>query len=309
MPVPQIARNGIESVTFVWDQAVGQVTRDGADLPILGYRLYVYPNPATPPSEKQLRDTAVAVGDIIPIQTTRLEVRRTDPALRGAVTTLAALRMAYRGGLESAFFSANGSATGVAFPDTAATREMDDAKAGAGGVGRAIDIEDLFLEIREEGDGSRPGPRVLFATVNLIGDPDGKLREGTRVKVFLDFGEEGLGEASAEPGKKSTQDLTLEAVVSKSGESGLKADFSGIEGLAKHSRYDASSGQVVFAVPLDTLNAAAGNEKLRASDQGGNRRRLLVWAEAGLGGDLDRVPNTNDRGAPTVVGEVVRFTF
>ena len=40
--------------------------------------------------------------------------------------------MVYRGGLESLHFSANGPQTGLAFPDNAATRQVDDANTGGG---------------------------------------------------------------------------------------------------------------------------------------------------------------------------------
>ena len=34
-----------------------------------------------------------------------------------------------------------------------------------------------------------------------------------------------------------------------------------------------------------------------------------IWAETHRENDRDRVPNTNDGAAPTVAGEVVKFTF
>jgi hypothetical protein len=219
--------------------------------------------------------------------------------------------MVYTGGLQSAYFSANGQATGLAFPDTAVTKEMDDATAGTGAVARAIDIEDLFLEIRQqkgeaEGDA---GQKFLVATVDLVGEPAGRLVEGTTVKVFIDFNDEGLAQAFSEPGKTGTQDITLQAALKQVGAGPVQAEFTGLPGISAHSRIDAANGQVRFIVLLDTVTAAVSNVKLQAADAGGGRRRILVWAESSLGKDLDRVPNTNDGKAPSVAGEVVKFTF
>ena len=221
----------------------------------------------------------------------------------------AALRVVYRGGQQSAYFSANSQPTGLAFPDTAATRPADDASTGKGAVPRAADIEDLFLEIRQrpaERGGDEP---LLFATLELVGEPAGKLQDGTVVRLFLDYGEEGLGDAFAEPGKGGTQDLTLQATLTRKGEGALTAEFSGHPALAAGSRLEAGTGRVVFVLPIKALIDGVDAAKLRAADAGAGRRRLLVWADSTLRTATDRVPNTNDGGAPTVAGETVKFTF
>ncbi|MFQ5768257.1 MAG: hypothetical protein ACE5ID_09785, partial [Acidobacteriota bacterium] len=105
IPVPLLVRNGTDSVSFVWEQAAGQTSRDGAALPILGYRLYVYPNPITPPNEKQLQEASRPLKAILPADTTSFDLPRSDPALAAAVTLSAAIRVVYRGDLESAYFS------------------------------------------------------------------------------------------------------------------------------------------------------------------------------------------------------------
>ncbi len=311
IPVPVVIQNGMDKISLVWEQAAGQVSRDGAPLPIQGYRLFVYPNPVNPPTEKELRDKAVPVGDVIPLGTTSLELDRNNPVLKGTVTLSGALRVVYTGGAESAYFSANGQATGLAFPDTAVTKEMDDAAAGAGGVARAIDIEDLYLEIRQQKGESDtdPGRSFLVVTVDLVGEPAGKLAEGTTVKVFIDFNDEGLAQVFSEPGKTGTEDITLQATLKQSGDGPVRAEFTGLPGMAAHSRVDSTHGQVRFVVPLDAVTGAVSNAKLQAADAGGGRRRILVWAETSRGNDTDRVPNTNDGKAPSVAGEVVKFTF
>ncbi|MFQ5767157.1 MAG: hypothetical protein ACE5ID_04150, partial [Acidobacteriota bacterium] len=200
--------------------------------------------------------------------------------------------------------------TGLAFPDTAVTHEVDDPGAGAPAVSRAIDIENLFLEVRETGETSaHPATKLFYATVDLVGDPAGKLNDGTRVDLFIDFNEEGLAETFNEPGKKSPEDLTLSATLKREGKDPLKATFSGLKGLGTYSKIDTSEGRVVFAVPLADLLDSVDNQRLRASDVGGHRRRVLIWAASSRAKDLDRVPNTNDGGSPTVAGEVVKFTF
>ena len=308
-PVPLLVRNGDDKLSFVWEQASAQESRDGAPLPIEGYRLYVYPNPVTPPTEADLQESAQAVGDTLSLTTTSLDLPRADGALKGAVTLSAALRLVYSGGVESLYFSANGPATGLAIPDPSATGEMDDAESGADSVSRAIDIETLFLEVRQKKTAQDTDEAMLFATVDLVGEPTGKLLEGTTVRLFIDFNDDGLADAFEEPGEKGTEDITLSAEVRSSGGGPLQARFAGLPGVEAHSRLDRDQARVVFAVPLKQLTGAVSNEVLRASDVGGGQRRILVWVETTRKKDRDRAPNTNDGGAPTVAGEVVKFTF
>jgi len=308
IPVPILARNGLDKITLNWDQATDQISRDGANLPIKGYRLYVYPNPVNPPTEAELAEKALPVGEVIPVDTTSMELDRSTPGLEDMVTLTPVFKLVYGGDLESRYFSANGQATGMTFPDTAATRPMDDASTGSGAVGRSIDIEDLFLEVRQAAGASGTQADYLMATVDLVGEPDGQLVEGTRVKLFLDFNEEGLAATFDEPGKTGTADITVEATVGKADGKKAALTFAGLPGIETHSG-STGRGRVVFALPLDKVLAAADNEKLRAADVGGGRRQVLVWAEAARGQDVDHVPNTNDGKAPTVAGEVIRFSF
>ena len=308
IPVPLMQRNGMDKISMIWEQASGQISRDGASLPVLGYQLYVYPNPIQPPTEAELAEKAIPVGDVIPVDTTSWEMDRGAAGLGETVTLSAALKVVYQGGLESMYFSANGPLTGLAFPDTSATGAMDDAATGSGGVGRAIDIEQIFLETREVANSSGVDQTYFMATVDIIGEPDGQLVEGTSVKVFIDFNEEGLAATFDEPGKKDTADITLQASVGKADGGAAAVSFSGMSGIATRSHM-AGSGRVVFAVPLDQILAAADNSKLRAADVGGGRRQILVWAETSRDKDVDHVPNTDDGKSPTVAGEVIKFSF
>jgi len=308
IPVPIMQRNGMDKIALVWEQATGQISRDGAGMPITGYQLYIYPNPTNPPTEKELAEKAIKVGEVIPVDTTMWELDRAAAGLKDTVTLAPALKIVYAGGLESMYFSANGPMTGLAFPDTAATHDMDDAATGSGGVGRNIDIEQIFLETRQVAGESGADQTYFLATVDLIGEPDGQLVEGTRVRVFVDFNEEGLASTFDEPGKKDTADITLEATVGKKDGDTAAVKFSGLGGIEARSRM-AGNGRLTFAVPLAGILGAANNEKLRAADAGGGRRQILVWAETSLGKDMDVVPNTNDGKAPTVAGEVIKFSF
>ena len=56
IPVPVLARNGVDRISLRWNAAGGQESRDGAPMPVIGYQLFVYPNPATPPTEKELTE-------------------------------------------------------------------------------------------------------------------------------------------------------------------------------------------------------------------------------------------------------------
>jgi hypothetical protein len=308
IPVPIMQRNGLDKIAIFWEQATDQISRDGAGLPITGYQLYVYPNPINPPTEKELADKAIKVGDVIPVDTTMWEIDRATADMKDTVTLSAALKLVYGGGLESMYFSANGPMTGLAFPDTAATHEMDDAATGSGGVGRNIDIEQIFLETRQVAGAAGVDQSYFLATVDVIGEPDGQLVDGTRIRVFIDFNEEGLASTFEEPGKKDTIDITLEASVAAKDGSSAAVTFSGLGGIDAHSRL-AGNGRVTFAVPLAGVLDAADNDMLRAADAGGGRRQILVWAETSLGDDTDVVPNTNDGKAPTVAGEVIKFSF
>ncbi|MFQ5719183.1 MAG: hypothetical protein ACE5IK_06510 [Acidobacteriota bacterium] len=308
-PVPIIIRNGDDAVSLVWEQAAAAVSRDGAPLPIEGYHLYVYPDPVTPPTEPELQEAAIQVGDLIPVTTTSMDLARSDPALARLVTFSAAIRVVYSGGVETLHFSANGPATGVAFEDTSATSETDDATAaGGGGVSRAIDIEHLFAEIRKVKNAQDADQDMFVSTVDLVGEPTGKLLAGTTVRVFIDFNDEGLADTAEEPGKSAHADVTLSATIAAEGGGVPHTKFSGVKGIEAHSRVDSKTGHVVFAVPMDELLASVSNAKLRASDVGG-KRRILIWAESAREKDRDRVPNTNDGDGPTIASEAVAFTF
>ncbi|MFQ5670384.1 MAG: hypothetical protein ACE5HD_07705 [Acidobacteriota bacterium] len=309
LPVPLLVRNGVKTVSFAWEEPASQVSRDGAPLPITGYRLFIYPNPVSPPSQADLEASAVAVEKDLPLSTTRLELPRSDAALSKAVTFSAALHLVYSGGLESLYFSANNRPTGVAFADTASTKETDDAAAGTGAVARAIDIEDVFLEIRQKKDPAGADLPLFYATVDLVGEPAGKFLDGTTVKLLIDFNSHGLAEASSEPGKKSSPDVTLEARLHRQGKNPIQADFSGLPHLAAESSLDSTHGRVVFAAPLSDLTGAVNDQKLRSADIGNRQRRVLIWAESRRENDLDRAPNTNDGGPPSVAGEVIPFIF
>ena len=297
----------MDAITLIWEQAASQVSRDGATLPVEGYQIYIYPNPSNPPTEKELNDKAVPVSEILPVDTTTWDLQRSLPALNQAVTMIPALKLLYRGGHQSLYFSANGPSTGITFPDTAATKEMDDAATGSGAVRRAIDIEDLFLETRQVKGENGADVAYLVATVDLIGEPDGSLQEETAVRLFIDFNEEGLGGTFEEPGKSDTADITLVAALNKDGEGKLATTFTGLPGISSKSRL-AGGGRLIFAVPLAEVTAAAGNERLRAADVGG-RHQVLVWADSKKGKDVDHVPNTDDGKSPSVAGEVIKFTF
>ena len=308
IPVPLVQRNGMDAITLVWEQAASQVSRDGATMPVEGYQIYVYPNPSNPPTEKELVDSAIPVGEMLPVDTTTWDLKRSLPALSDTITMIPALKILYRGGHESLYFSANGPSTGLTFPDTAATKEMDDAATGSGGVGRAIDIEDLFLETRQVKDENDADEAYLVATVDLVGEPAGTLQDGTEVRLFIDFNEEGLGSTFDEPGKKDTADITLVATLAKGRDGKLAATFKGLPSVSSRSLLG-SQGRFMFVVPLEEVTAAAGNEKLRAADVGGGRRQVLIWADSRKGTDVDHVPNTDDGKAPSVAGEVIKFTF
>jgi hypothetical protein len=309
IPVPLVARNGIEELVFVWDPGENQMSRDGAPLPLKGYRLYLFPNPVNPPTEGELSEVALPVGDVIPLETTFVTVKRSDAAVAGAVTVSAALRMVYTGDLESAHFSANGQLSGLAFPDTAATKEMDDAATGTGGAARAIDIEDIYLEIRQKKIDEQTDQAYFYATLDLVGEPAGQLVEGMTAKIHLDFNDEGLASAFSEPGKSDTQDITLEVRLEKGSDDRVRPAFSGLPGIETHSGLDTGTGRLVFAVPLENVLDAVDNQKLQAADVGGGQRQILVWAETSRESDVDRVPNTDDGKAPNVAGEVIRFKF
>ncbi len=308
IPVPLVQRNGMDAITLVWEQAASQTSRDGATLPVEGYQIYIYPNPTNPPTEKELVESAIPVSEMLSADTTAWDLKRSLPALSTTITMIPVLKILYRGGHQSLYFSANGPSTGLTFPDTAATKEMDDAATGSGGVGRAIDIEDLFLETRQiKGENDIDEP-YLVATVDLLGDPAGTFQDGTEVRLFIDFNEEGLGNTFDEPGKKDTADITLVATLAKGSNGKLVTTFKGLPGVSSRSLLG-DEGHFTFVVPLKELIAAAGNEKLRAADVGGGRRQVLVWADSRKGKDTDHVPNTDDGKAPSVAGEVIKFTF
>jgi hypothetical protein len=144
--------------------------------------------------------------------------------------------------------------------------------------------------------------------------------------VDLDFGEPedvhtvpvSIFNAPTEPGVggHNTQDVTVSAKLGQGsgnrnggGRFGTGVTINGVAGVQKLSRVNQLDGVISFVIPINSLIATANTEEKAASglDQNplGDRRRARCGR--GAGNELDRAPNTNDNGNPTITDEVSIF--
>jgi len=174
-------------------------------------------------------------------------------------------------------------------------------------------------------------PSLIF-TMSLIGAGSEPQLVDAEYEVYLDFGEEGLGDYTEEPGliskdpKKGTADVRLkldlkEKKKKKKGGEKARSPFKGLDGIEWLSQVDQTTGAIEFIIPVSELQAKANDEQAAACGFDRYHREsvdFLLWfrtkktvgegTEAGI--ELnDRAPNTNDNLAPTIASEAIEFTI
>lgn len=115
IPCPTLMENGLETLTYGWEEAANAAVTFGSPDPILGYDLYLLPDPTTSPTDTDLADRAVKVMSL-PKQQTMVTLNRASinalPGLEDSATYVAALKLDYAAGAESLFFSCNSAPSG-----------------------------------------------------------------------------------------------------------------------------------------------------------------------------------------------------
>ena len=140
IPCPTIVENGLSTITFGWEEAVNNSTRDGAPAGVAGYGLSVVPNPLAAPTDGDVGMYGVEVATTA-YGTTMATVDRATlgatPGLVGSTIYSANLALDYVYGKESMYTSCNSAATGYA---TLADE--------AGDAPFVVDVEQAWYEIR-----------------------------------------------------------------------------------------------------------------------------------------------------------------
>ena len=167
-------------------------------------------------------------------------------------------------------------------------------------------------------------PAMIF-TMNVVGAGSDPQLVDSEYEVYIDFGEEGLADATEEPGLAggagvlwtgtADRKLSFKSVEKKGKKS---SPFAGLDQLEQLSGFDQSTGSIEFVIPVAELQAAATAAQAAASgldQQPFGRVSLLVWFRTkntvkGRRRDpdiirIDRAPNTEDNLEPTIVGEAL----
>src|SRR5207249_2959507 len=149
---------------------------------------------------------------------------------------------------------------------------------------------------------------VLIDVVGPLGANNSDFR------FLLDFGEPqkigrqflSLKNQTVEPGMKGipTADVTLKLTFDAQG-----MHFSGLPSLAQGSDVDPVAGRIRFVASVDEIFAQASQAQLDAANTFDGTFTLLGSSSSTLRKFVDRVPDTNDDGNPSIVQETSRFTF
>jgi hypothetical protein len=177
------------------------------------------------------------------------------------------------------------------------------------------------------------GEEALIIHMEIIGEPSlPRLHQG-EFKVFLDFGEAvdldgdeipdlSLKDAIEEPGvgPLDTSDVRVRASFGQSSSPhggnrfGTQVRFTANAGLnprvGRLSRIDQVASTIDFVLPLaEILTAADEAQKAAAGiEEGAESVEFLLWWSSRCDGSiLDRAPNTDDHGSPSVVFEASLF--
>jgi hypothetical protein len=177
------------------------------------------------------------------------------------------------------------------------------------------------------GLGSGQGEPALVVRMAVLGNEEmPRLDQGT-FEVDIDFGEPesvaggliSLYDAVDEPGLAGhqTQDVVVTAKFGQgtgdrsTGRFGVTGNFNGVARVENLSRVDQIEGTVELVMPVAELIATANPDERRAAglDQEPlSTVRFLLWfSSRAEGNQVDRAPNTDDNGNPTIFSEALAF--
>ncbi len=115
IPCPTLVENGLATITYSWEEATNNSTRDGAQIGLAGYGLKLVPNPLTPPTDLDVAAYGVRAATTL-YGTTMVTVDRATvsatPGLEGSTVYAANMVLDYAYGNESLQASCNSALTG-----------------------------------------------------------------------------------------------------------------------------------------------------------------------------------------------------
>jgi hypothetical protein len=159
IPCPTIVENGLSTITYGWEEAANNNTRDGAPIGVAGYGLSVVPNPLVAPTDADVAAYGVEVASAT-YGTTMTTVDRATlnatPGLEGSTVYTANLTLDYVYGKESMYASCNSAATGYAALE-----------GEAGDAPFTVDVEQAWVEIRVR---EMDGREFLVVTLDMADD-------------------------------------------------------------------------------------------------------------------------------------------
>lgn len=242
IPCPSVSENGVDTLTFTWEQAENITTNDGASEGVAGYDLYLLPDPLSAPSDMDL-SAATNVASL-PRTETSVTLSRTSlsetSGLLGSTTYVAAIKLRYAGGKESPFFSCNSELTGVATLDS--VQEQGDAAS-------KIDVQQAFVERR---DGNLLVVTLILEAADLIVNKN---------DFWLHF-----DSAGGDKGGNDGQVVRMR--VRRNGRTGqlvVRFDASFAANLEAFSSVDEANGRVQFVIDATSLAGALGSNMAMVS--------------------------------------------
>jgi hypothetical protein len=160
IPCPTLVENGLSTITYSWEEATNNTTRDGAQIGMAGYGLKLVPNPLAAPTDVDVAAYGVRAATI-PYGTTMVTVDRAAvnliPGLEGSSIYVANMVLDYAYGNESLQASCNSAVTGSW---TLGPEEIGDAPC-------PVDVVQAWYEIRV---GETDGRDYVVITLDFCAD-------------------------------------------------------------------------------------------------------------------------------------------
>ena len=245
VPCPTLVENGLSTITYGWEEATNNSSRDGAPIGVAGYGLSVVPNPLTAPTDGDVGMYGVEVATTA-YGTTMATVDRATltatPGLEGSSIYTANLALDYVHGKGSMYSSCNSAATGYA---TLGPEETGDAPC-------PVDVTQAWYEVRvRESDGRAFVVITLDFCANVVSN------NLVRYELFFD---------GVPTGVRREVDIRAFPASASRNKAGMpvlwkfSADFDGgdIEG---NSSFDDVNGRLQVVVDAELLALALGTNQ------------------------------------------------
>ncbi len=244
IPCPTLTDNGLSTLTYNWEEATNSTMNDSAARGVVGYDLYLLPDPLAAATDAQLASGAVKVAGRS-FGTTSATVSRGAigalPGLVGSTIYSAALKLRYVGGKESLYFSCNSALSGVA---TQGAAESGDAPS-------SVDVQQVLVE-------NRSGSNFLVVTLKLAENQVSK--NLIHYYIRFDGNQDGTPDHEVEifgfPASSSRNKAGVPVLLRFT----TTFDAGDVEG---NSFLDDATGRVQVVVDADKLAAALGSNSAR----------------------------------------------